>query len=233
MKISIVIPCFNEESTIDKVLERAWVAPVPVEREIIVVDDGSTDGTRERLKDWERRRPDSVRVIYQDRNRGKGAALRRGFKEARGEVILIQDADLEYDPSDYLRLLTPFLDGRAEVVYGSRFVGGEAHRVLYFWHYVINKCLTLLCNMVTNLDLTDIEVGYKAFRREVLEKLQLKENGFGFEPEVTIKMSRLKCRVYEVGISYSGRTYQEGKKIGWRDGFRALFVILKCGLLRL
>jgi len=233
MKLSIVIPCFNEKETIDAILERVLAAPLSLEKEMVIVDDGSTDGTRERLAEWERRKPGLIRVIYRDHNEGKGAALRTGFKAAAGEVILIQDSDLEYDPGDYLRLLKPILDGKADVVYGSRFVGGEAHRVLYFWHYVINKYLTLLCNMVTNLDLTDIEVGYKVFRREVLQKVHLKENRFGFEPEVTIKMSRLKCRVYEVGISYSGRTYQEGKKIGWRDGVRALFVILKYGFFRL
>ena len=232
MKVSIVTPCFNEKATIAAVLKRIDAVPLVIHKEMIIVDDASTDGTREYLKTLEKENH-FLKIIYHEKNQGKGAALRTGFQAAGGDFVLIQDADLEYDPQDYLKLLEPLIQGRADVVYGSRFAGGESHRVLYFWHFLANKFLTLLCNMITNLNLTDMEVGYKAFRREVLRRIQLKEDRFGFEPEVTIKMSRLGIRIYEVGISYSGRTYGEGKKISWKDGLRALVVIVKYGLLKL
>lgn len=230
MKVSIVIPCYNEVNTIEMLLQRVLAVALPGEREIVIVDDFSTDGTRDYLR--QRDGQDGIRVVLQARNQGKGAALRTGFAHATGEVIIIQDADLEYDPNDYPRLLRPFVDGKADVVYGSRFAGGETHRVLYFWHSMGNKFLTLLSNMFTDLNLTDMEVGYKVFRRSLLEKITLEEDRFGFEPEFTAKIARLKCVVYEVGISYYGRTYTEGKKIGWKDGVRAIYVILKYGLFR-
>lgn len=229
MQLSIVIPCYNEQATIEAVVQKVAEVSLPVEREIVIVDDCSTDGTRERLAAIARRRED-VRVAYHDVNHGKGATLRTGFGLATGALILVQDADLEYDPADYPKLLEPLLENKADVVYGSRFAGGESHRVLYFWHSIGNRFLTLLSNMFTNLNLTDMEVCYKVFRREVLEAIRLEEERFGFEPEVTAKVARLGCRVYEVGISYHGRTYDEGKKIGWRDGLRAVYVILKYGL---
>ncbi|HXV27909.1 MAG TPA: glycosyltransferase family 2 protein [bacterium] len=229
-KLSIIIPCFNERNTFEPLLKKVLEVPLSLEKEIIVVDDSSTDGTRERLKELEKQIK-GMRVIYHAQNQGKGAALRTGFQAVTGEVIIIQDADLEYDPLDYPRLLKAILDGKADVVYGSRFAGGESHRVLYFWHSVGNKILTLFSNMVTNLNLTDMEVCYKAFKREILNQIQLCENRFGFEPEFTIKVSRLKCRIFEVGVSYSGRTYNEGKKINWKDGFRAIYAIIKYGLL--
>lgn len=230
MKVSIVIPCYNEANTIETLLQRVLAVNLPNEREIVIVDDCSTDGTRDILR--QRDGQDGIRVVFQPRNQGKGAALRTGFAQASGEVIIIQDADLEYDPNDYPRLLKPFVDGKADVVYGSRFVGGETHRVLYFWHSMGNNFLTLLSNMFTDLNLTDMEVGYKVFRRSLLEKITLEEDRFGFEPEFTAKIARLKCVVYEVGISYYGRTYTEGKKIGWKDGVRAIYVIIKYGLFR-
>ena len=224
MRLSVIIPVFNEVSTIDRVVKA--VRAVPIEKEIIVVDDASTDGTREKLSVLERE--GGVRVLYHRRNQGKGAALRNGFSHARYDIVLVQDADLEYDPQDYPRLIQPILDGKADVVYGSRFVGSESHRVLYFWHSMGNKFLTLLSNIFTNLNLTDMETGYKAFRREVIQRIQLEEDRFGFEPEVTAKLVTLEnVRIYEVGISYAGRTYEEGKKIGWRDGVRAVWCILK------
>ncbi len=232
MKISIVIPCFNEIKTIGALLQRIFDLSLDHEKEIIVVDDGSSDGTREYLRRFEEKCLKDLKIVYHDSNRGKGAALRTGFESAAGDIIVIQDADLEYDPREYPKLLRPILENRADVVYGSRFVGSEAHRVLYFWHYVANSFITLLANMMTDFNLTDMEVGYKVFRREILEKIQLKEDRFGFEPEFTVKISRLKCRLYEVGISYSGRTYEEGKKINWKDGVHALFVLLKYGLFR-
>lgn len=230
-KLSIIMPCYNETETIEKILERINRVQLPIAKEIIIIDDYSTDGTRELLKKLEVERSSQIKVIYHEHNRGKGAALRTGFQAATGSWILIQDADLEYDPEDYHKLLKPALDGQADVVYGSRFVGGEIHRVLYFWHSVGNRFLTLLSNMVTNLNLTDMEVCYKLFKREIMEKIHLKEDRFGFEPEFTIKMSRLNLKIYEVGISYSGRTYKEGKKINYKDGFRAVYVIAKYGLL--
>ncbi len=227
--LSVVIPCFNEVDTIEAIVHA--VRTNPIERtELIVVDDGSTDGTRDLL--CSKLEGEIDRLILHDRNQGKGAALRSGFSAATGEIVLVQDADLEYDPQEYPRLLGPILDGRADVVFGSRFAGGEPHRVLFFWHYVLNRMLTTLSNMCTNLNLTDMETCYKAFRRELLASYRIEEKGFGFEPEFTAKVAKLGCRIYEVGISYSGRTYREGKKIGWRDGLRAIWCILKYNILR-
>jgi len=230
MKLSIVIPCYNERHTIRTIVEAVRAAPV-ADKEIIVVDDCSTDGTREILQ--KEIGPLVSQIIYHPINSGKGAALRTGFAAATGDAIIVQDADLEYDPQEYPRLLKPIMDGKADVVFGSRFMGAEAHRVVYFWHMVGNRFLTLLSNMFTNLNVTDMETCYKLFRREVLQKIRIEENRFGFEPEITAKVSRLKdCRIYEVGISYYGRTYAEGKKIGWRDGFRAIYAIVKYNLFR-
>ena len=226
-QLSVVIPCYNERTTLGPLLDRVRASGVG-DLEIVVVDDCSTDGTRELLQSGLEKQAD--RVIYHERNQGKGAALRTGFAAATGEIVLVQDADLEYDPREYPRLLRPILDGQADVVFGSRFSGGEAHRVLYFWHYLGNRFLTLLSNAMTNLNLTDMEVCYKAFRREVIERIRIEEDRFGFEPEITAKIAKLGCRVFEVGISYSGRTYGEGKKIGWRDGVRAVWCILKYNL---
>ena len=228
MRVSIVMPCFNEIRTIDAILTKVLSVPLSCEREIIIVDDYSTDGTREYL--CKLNKPNEVKLILHDINRGKGAALRTGFSYATGNIIIIQDADLEYDPNEYHKLLTPILNGQADVVYGSRFIGGESHRVLYFWHSIGNRFLTLLSNIFTNLNLTDMEVCYKVFKRELLERIELKENRFGFEPEFTAKIARLGCQIYEVGISYYGRTYQQGKKINWKDGVHAIYVILKNGL---
>jgi glycosyltransferase involved in cell wall biosynthesis len=228
MKLSIVIPCYNECKTIRAIVDAVRAAPV-AEKEIIVVDDCSSDGTRDILRT--EIEPLVARVIYHESNQGKGAALRTGFAATTGDVVIVQDADLEYDPQEFPRLLKPVLDGKADVVFGSRFMGAEAHRVVYFWHMVGNRFLTLLSNMFTNLNLTDMETCYKLFRREVLQKIRIEEDRFGFEPEITAKMARLKdCRIYEVGISYYGRTYAEGKKIGWRDGFRALYAIVRYNL---
>lgn len=228
MKLSIIIPCYNEIATIGQVIAKIRSLDLQLQYEIVIVDDCSEDGTRDFIKTMDNN-PDITICLHQ-KNQGKGAALRTGFANASGDVLLVQDADLEYDPTEYPKLLKPILEGKADVVYGSRFIGGAEHRVLYFWHSVGNKFLTLLSNMFTNLNLTDMEVCYKVFRKTILDKIVLREDRFGFEPEVTAKVSRLNCSVYEVGISYSGRTYAEGKKINWRDGFRAVYVILKYGL---
>lgn len=241
-KLSVVMPVFNERFTIEEIIER--VQNVPIGKEIIIVDDGSTDGTREFLKKLsdrltttepatveraQRLRTDNVMILFQDNNTGKGAAARRGFQAARGDIVIIQDADLEYDPMDYLQLIAPIDQGDADVVYGSRFFGGP-RRVLYFWHYLGNKALTLLSNMFTDLNLSDVWTCYKAFRLEVLRQLDLRENRFGFEPEVTAKIAKLGLRIYEVPISYRGRTYKEGKKITWRDGVAGVWCIIRYNL---
>jgi glycosyltransferase involved in cell wall biosynthesis len=229
MKVSVVIPCFNERGTIEQIARAVRAAPLN-NVEIIVVDDGSTDGTTEVLK--ERVAPIVDRILYQPRNRGKGAALRTGFAAASGDVILVQDADLEYNPSDYATLLEPIFAGKADAVFGSRFMGGQPHRVLYFWHMLGNRFLTLLSNMFTNLNLTDVETCYKAFRAPLVQHLDLREDRFGFEPEIVAKLAKTGCRIYEVGISYNGRTYAEGKKVSWKDGVRAIYVILRYNVFR-
>ena len=232
MIVSVVIPVFNEMRTLEQVIKRVQAAPV--EKEIILVDDYSTDGSRERVQSLGEQ--PNVRAVLHDYNQGKGAALRSGFAAATGDVVLIQDADLEYDPNDYPKLLGPIVANDADVVYGSRFAGGETHRVLYFWHSMGNRFLTLLSNMMTNLNLTDMEVCYKVFRREIIQSIDLKENRFGFEPEVTARLARFRkpdgsrLKIFEVGISYAGRTYDEGKKIGWRDGVRAIWCIIRYNL---
>ena len=233
MKISVIIPCYNEEHTILKVIRLVHESLNRYEYEIILVDDASKDNTKMILEEYSRS-DEKLEVKYHDINSGKGAALRTGFNAAIGDVVIIQDADLEYDPSDYGKLIKPIQEGKADIVYGSRFKSGDAGRILYFWHQIGNMFLTLLSNMFTNLNLTDMETGYKVFRKEVLDQITMEENRFGFEPEITAKISKIRPRVkiYEVGISYYGRTYEEGKKITWIDGFRAIYAILKYNLFR-
>ncbi len=227
MKLSVVMPVYNERATLREVVGR--VLAMPIDIELLCVDDGSSDGSREILAELQQKYS-QIRALLQPRNMGKGAALRRGIQEATGDFVIIQDADLEYDPSEYPQLLEPLIQGRADVVFGSRFLGGGPHRVLYFWHSVGNWILTLLSNCLTNINLSDMETCYKVFRREVIQSIPLEEDRFGFEPEITVKVARRKLRIYEVGISYSGRTYEEGKKIGWKDGVRALYCLMKYSL---
>jgi len=227
VKLSVVIPVYNEQATIRELY--ACVKAVDIEKEIIFVDDYSTDGSREILQGLA---DDSTRIVLHDRNMGKGAALRSGFRHVTGEIVIIQDADLEYDPAQYPKLIQPILEGKADVVYGSRFITGDYRRVLFFWHMVGNKLLTLMSNLFTNLNLSDMETCYKVFRRDVLDRITIEEDRFGFEPEITAKLAKLKLRIYEMGISYAGRTYAEGKKIGWKDGLSALRCIIKYNLLR-
>ena len=227
MKLSIIIPCYNEKSTIREVIDAVLAAPYD-NKEIIIVDDCSKDGTKEVL--LEEIEPLVHQILFHKVNQGKGAALRTGIQAATGDIVLIQDADLEYDPQEYPNLVEPILRNKADVVYGSRFMGSQPHRVLYFWHSVGNMVLTVLSNMFTNLNLTDMETCYKVFRREIIQGISIQENRFGFEPEITAKIAKLECRIFEVGISYYGRTYKEGKKIGWKDGFRAIYCIIKYNL---
>ena len=227
MKLSVVMPVYNERGTLREVV--AKVLSAPMEIELLCVDDGSSDGSRDILTELRSQYP-QMRVFLQPHNMGKGAALRRGVREATGDFVIIQDADLEYDPGEYQQILEPLLQGKADVVYGSRFLGGGPHRVLYFWHSVGNSFLTLLSNCLTNINLSDMETCYKAFRREVIQSIPIEEDRFGFEPEITVKVARRNLRIYEVGISYCGRTYEEGKKIGWKDGVRALYCLLKYSL---
>jgi len=230
VKLSIVIPVYNEAKTVDQLLGMVLRVDTGLATELIVVDDCSSDGTRAVLEKAKDKYSNMV-LLFHEKNQGKGAALRSGFAVATGDIVLVQDADLEYDPKEYPHLLQPILDGHADVVFGSRFLGGGAHRVVFYWHYLGNQVLTLLSNMMTNLNLTDMEVCYKVFKREVLKDIKIRENRFGFEVEITAKVARKKWRIYEVPISYYGRDYAEGKKITWKDGFRALWCILKYRLV--
>jgi len=231
MKLSVVIPSYNEDKTLEEIIHKIKAADIgKIEKEIILVDDGSSDNTIDILKN--KIEPIVDKIIYQEKNMGKGAAVRTGFKHTTGDLIIIQDADLEYDPQEYKILLKPILDGNADVVYGSRFLGGRPHRVHMFWHKIGNSFLTTLSNMFTNLNLTDMETCYKVFKKEIINSFKIEENRFGLEPEITAKIARIKCRIYEVGISYYGRGYDEGKKINWKDGFRAIYVILKYGIFK-
>lgn len=229
MRLSVVIPCYNELNTIETIIEAVRNSPYE-NKEIIVVDDFSLDGTREKLKNTIGPKGIVCQIIYHEKNQGKGAALRTGIKVATGDILIIQDADLEYDPNEYPILLEPILSNKADVVFGSRFAGGGAHRVMYYWHRVGNGFLTMFSNMLTNLNLTDMETCFKVFRRDIIQNITIMENRFGFEPEITAKISKLGCRIYEVGISYHGRSYAEGKKISWKDGFRAIYCIIKYNL---
>jgi glycosyltransferase involved in cell wall biosynthesis len=228
MKLSIIIPVYNEKDTIEEVIRRVKEIDVGMEKEIVIVDDGSEDGTQDVLKNLE---SPETKTFFHTRNQGKGAALHTGFSNAHGDIILIQDADLEYDPAEYPKLLKPILDGRADAVYGSRFLGGP-HRVLFFWHYVGNKFLTMLSNMLSNLNLSDMETCYKVIKKDLLDRITLKSRRFGFEPEITIKLAKLRAKIYEVPISYSGRDYSEGKKIGWKDGIAAIYHIIRFRFFR-
>jgi glycosyltransferase involved in cell wall biosynthesis len=228
MKLSVIIPCYNEIETIQQVVNA--VKDCQINCEIIIVDDFSRDGTRELL--MESIEPQVDRVIYHSHNQGKGAALRSGFVAATGDIVIVQDADLEYDPQEFSLVIQPIIKGNADVVYGSRFLTNRPHRVLYYWHSLGNSFLTMLSNMFTNINLTDMETCYKAFRREIIQSIRIEENRFGFEPEITAKLAKIDCCIYEVGISYNGRTYQQGKKIGWKDGVRAIYCILKYNLFR-
>jgi len=231
LKLSIIIPAYNESKTIGEIIDRIINVDIPdVQKEIIVVDDGSSDKSVKLLKNDIEPRVD--KIIYKEKNMGKGAAIRTGIEFATGDYIIFQDADLEYDPEEYKSLLEPVVKGKADVVYGSRFMGGHPHRVHLYWHYVGNRFLTTLSNMFTNLDLTDMETCYKLFKKDILDSIKIEENRFGIEPEITAKVARKRCRIYEVGISYYGRSYEEGKKINWKDGFRAIYVILKYGIFK-
>lgn len=229
MILTIIIPCYNELKTLESIVRSVKSVP-NIKKEIIIVDDFSNDGTRDLLKTKISTLVDAV--LYHDRNQGKGAALRTGIQRATGDIVIIQDADLEYDPAEYPNLINPIIQGKADVVYGSRFISNQPHRVLYFWHRVGNGMLTIFSNIFTNLNLTDMETGYKAFRREIIQSIPIEENRFGFEPEITAKLAKKRYRIYEVGISYHGRTYEEGKKIGWKDGIRALYCIFKYTVFR-
>ena len=231
MKLSIIIPCYNEIYTLEKILNK--IKKLSINKiEVILVDDFSNDGTREIIHNKIKNKKLVDKILYHDTNLGKGAAIRTGIKVATREIIIIQDADLEYDPIEYRKLIKPIIDKKADVVYGSRFLGESGHRVLYFWNRVANAILTMLSNIFTNINLTDMETGYKVFKADIIKNIEIEENRFGFEPEITAKISKLKCRIYEVGISYHGRTYDEGKKIGWQDAFKAIFCIFKYNIFR-